>query len=48
MLLAQKIEDDDVFLALIRFLGLHALQRDPARLGELGQFLAGQPTAKVD
>ncbi|MFH9089710.1 ParB/RepB/Spo0J family partition protein [Streptomyces sp. NPDC017673] len=48
MLLDQKIEDDDVFFDLIRFLGLRALQRDPARLGELGRFLADQPTAAVD
>ncbi|MET8769207.1 ParB/RepB/Spo0J family partition protein [Streptomyces sp. NPDC004658] len=48
MLLDQKIEDDDVFFDLIRFLGLRALQRDPARLGELGRFLADQPAAKVD
>ncbi|MFF0465345.1 ParB/RepB/Spo0J family partition protein [Streptomyces mexicanus] len=48
MLLDQKIEDDDVFFDLIRFLGLRALQRDPARLGELGRFLADQPGGGAD
>lgn len=45
MLLDQKIEDDDVFFDLIRFLGLRALQRDPARLGELGRSLADRSAA---
>ncbi|GLX49116.1 hypothetical protein Shyhy01_20660 [Streptomyces hygroscopicus subsp. hygroscopicus] len=48
MLLDQKIEDDDVFFDLIRFLGLRALQRDPSRLGELGRSLADQSAAHAD
>ncbi|POX64425.1 plasmid partitioning protein [Streptomyces sp. Ru62] len=48
MLLDQKIEDDDVFFDLIRFLGLRALQRDPVRLGELGRSLGDQSTVRAD
>ncbi|MEV7811452.1 MULTISPECIES: ParB/RepB/Spo0J family partition protein [Streptomyces] len=48
MLLDRKIESDDTFFDLIDFLGVWALKRDPARLGELAQRLADQATAQVD
>ncbi|CAM5354504.1 MULTISPECIES: ParB/RepB/Spo0J family partition protein [Streptomyces] len=48
MLLDRKIESDDTFFDLIDFLGVWALKRDPARLGELAQRLVDQATAQVD
>ncbi|MFF4836709.1 ParB/RepB/Spo0J family partition protein [Streptomyces sp. NPDC001315] len=48
MLLDLKIESDDTFLDLIDFLSVRALQRDPARLGEIAQRLVDQATAQVD
>ncbi|MFG2357834.1 ParB/RepB/Spo0J family partition protein [Streptomyces sp. NPDC048521] len=48
MLLDRKIESDDTFFALIDFLSVRALQRDPARLGELAQRLVDQATAQID
>lgn len=48
MLLDRKIENDDTFFDLIDFLGVWALKRDPARLGELAQRLADQASAQVD
>ncbi|MGW2031770.1 ParB/RepB/Spo0J family partition protein [Streptomyces sp. NPDC001761] len=48
MLLDRKIENDDTFFGLIDFLGVWALKRDPARLGELAQRLVDQATAQVD
>lgn len=47
MLLDTKIEEDDVFFKLLRFLGTKALDRDPARLKELAGFLAQQAAARV-
>ncbi|MEU3838450.1 ParB/RepB/Spo0J family partition protein [Streptomyces sp. NPDC028635] len=48
MLLDQKIPSDDTFFDLIDFLSVKALQRDPARLGELAQRLVDQIAAQVD
>ncbi|MFE9359868.1 ParB/RepB/Spo0J family partition protein [Streptomyces olivaceoviridis] len=48
MLLDRKIESDDTFFDLIDFLGVWALKRDPARLGELAQRLVDQAAAQVD
>ncbi|MFJ5035566.1 ParB/RepB/Spo0J family partition protein [Streptomyces sp. NPDC088560] len=48
MLLDRKIESDDAFFDLIAFLSVRALQRDPARLGELARRLVDQATAQVD
>ncbi|KUN16173.1 plasmid partitioning protein [Streptomyces corchorusii] len=48
MLLDRKIESDDTFFDLVDFLGVWALKRDPARLGELAQRLVDQAAAQVD
>ncbi|MDX3762779.1 ParB/RepB/Spo0J family partition protein [Streptomyces sp. AK02-04a] len=42
MLLNVKIEGDDTFFDLLRILGLKALERDPARFGQLARSFAQQ------
>ncbi|GHF25232.1 plasmid partitioning protein [Streptomyces werraensis] len=42
MLLDTKIEKDDVFFALLRFLSMKALKRDPGRLEELARSFVEQ------
>ncbi|CAL9623265.1 hypothetical protein SUDANB6_05912 [Streptomyces sp. enrichment culture] len=41
-LLDHKVESDDAFLDLLRFLGMKGVRRDPARLRELALSLAEQ------
>ncbi|MEV5085752.1 ParB/RepB/Spo0J family partition protein [Streptomyces sp. NPDC056159] len=48
MLLDRNVKSDDTFFDLLRFLSTKALERDPARLGELAQALAEQAAAGVD
>ncbi|MDG9723602.1 ParB/RepB/Spo0J family partition protein [Streptomyces sp. DH41] len=48
MLLDTKIEKDDVFFALLRFLNSKALNRDPARLEELARSFLEQSTARTE
>ncbi|MFJ3826032.1 ParB/RepB/Spo0J family partition protein [Streptomyces nodosus] len=48
MLLDRNVKSDDAFFDLLQFLSTKALERDPARLGELAQALAEEATARVD
>ncbi|MFC7898434.1 ParB/RepB/Spo0J family partition protein [Streptomyces sp. NPDC057381] len=48
MLLDTKIEKDDAFFALLRFLNMKALNRDPARLGELARDFVEQSAARAE
>ncbi|MFJ2722949.1 helicase HerA domain-containing protein [Streptomyces sp. NPDC087437] len=47
MLLDRNVKSDDAFFDLLRFLSTKALERDPARLGELAQALAEEAAARV-
>ncbi|MFF4044678.1 ParB/RepB/Spo0J family partition protein [Streptomyces sp. NPDC001816] len=47
MLLDTKIESNDIFFDLLRFLSMKGLERDPARLGELARSLAEQAAARA-
>ncbi|GHI10339.1 plasmid partitioning protein [Streptomyces cellostaticus] len=47
MLLDAKIASDDTFFDLLRFLSTRALERDPARLGEVARFFVEQAAARV-
>ncbi|MFB6961152.1 ParB/RepB/Spo0J family partition protein [Streptomyces sp. NPDC056309] len=47
MLLDRNVKSDDAFFDLLRFLSTKALERDPARLGELAQALAEEAAAHV-
>jgi ParB family chromosome partitioning protein len=47
MLLNAKVGNDDLFFDLLRFLSIRALERDPARLGELAETLVEEARAKA-
>lgn len=47
LILNTKVEADDHFFDLLRFLGARALERDPARLETIAQSLAEQATART-
>ncbi|CAL9653362.1 ParB/RepB/Spo0J family partition protein [Streptomyces sp. enrichment culture] len=47
MLLNAKVDSDDLFFDLLRFLSMRALERDPARLGELAKTFVKEAQAKV-
>jgi ParB family chromosome partitioning protein len=46
MLLDRKIPADDAFFDLLRFLSIRALERDPARLGELARSFVEQDVTR--
>ncbi|MFI1734572.1 ParB/RepB/Spo0J family partition protein [Streptomyces acidicola] len=48
MLLDTKIEKDDTFFALLRFLNMKALNRDPARLEELARSFVEESAARAE
>lgn len=47
MLLNAKVGSDDLFFDLLRFLSMRALERDPARLGELAEAFVEEARAKA-
>jgi ParB family chromosome partitioning protein len=48
MLLDRKIEDDDVFFRLLRFLNMKATARDPERLRELARSFTGEVVPRAE
>ncbi|MET9736379.1 ParB/RepB/Spo0J family partition protein [Streptomyces sp. NPDC006458] len=48
MLLNAKVGSDDLFFDLLRFLSMRALERDPARLGELAERFVEEARARAD
>ncbi|MGW2866530.1 hypothetical protein ACWDD4_42970, partial [Streptomyces sp. NPDC001205] len=48
MLLNAKVGSDELFFDLLRFLSMRALERDPARLGELAEGFVEAARARAD